>query len=89
MWYKGHFANGYRQGRGTEYDESGNVTFDGFYDRQFRIENIVPLEEVSGYWKEYNAEHKLVSISQRDDFGRKEGICYFYDEEGEITRISE
>ena len=89
VWYKGHFANGYRQGRGTEYDESGNVTFDGFYDRQFRIENIVPLEEVSGYWKEYNAEHKLVSISQRDDFGRKEGICYFYDGEEKIDRISE
>ena len=89
LYFKGRMEEGYRQGRGTEYDESGNVTFDGFYDKGTKLENIVPLEEVSGYWKEYNAEHKLVSISQRDDFGRKEGICYFYDGEEKIDRISE
>ena len=89
LYFKGRMEEGYRQGRGTEYDESGNVTFDGFYDKGTKLENIVPLEEVSGYWKEYNAEHKLVSISRRDDFGRKEGICYFYDGEEKIDRISE
>ena len=89
LYFKGRMEEGYRQGRGTEYDESGNVTFDGFYAKGTKLENIVPLEEVSGYWKEYNAEHKLVSISQRDDFGRKEGICYFYDGEEKMDRISE
>ena len=89
LYFKGRMEEGYRQGRGTEYDESGNVTFDGFYNKGTKLENIVPLEEVNGYWKEYNAEHKLVSISQRDEFGRKEGICYFYDGEEKLDRISE
>ena len=89
LWYKGHFANGFFYWRGTEYDEFGNVIFDGFYDKGTKLENIVPSEEMNGYWKEYNSEHKLVSISQRDDFGRKEGICYFYDNEEKINRISE
>ena len=51
LYFKGRMEEGYRQGRGTEYDESGNVTFDGFYDKGTKLENIVPLEEVSGYWK--------------------------------------
>ena len=89
IWYKGHFENGYRQWRGVEYDKLGNVIFDGYYDKGKRLDNIVPLEVMKGYWKEYDEHGKLVSITQRDDFGRKEGICYFYDEEGEITRISE
>ena len=89
LYFKGRMEAGCRQGRGTEYDEFGNVIFDGFYDKGTKLENIVPLEEMNGYWKEYNSEHKLVSISQRDDFGRKEGICYFYDNEEKINRISE
>ena len=89
LFFKGRLENGYRQGRGTEYDESGNVTFDGFYDKGTKLENVVPLEEMKGYWKEYNADHKLISITQRDDLGRKEGICYFYNGEEKIDRISE
>lgn len=89
LYFKGRMEAGCRQGRGTEYDEFGNVIFDGFYDKGTKLENIVPSEEMNGYWKEYNSEHKLVSISQRDDFGRKEGICYFYDNEEKINRISE
>ena len=89
LYFKGRLENGYRQGRGTEYDESGNVTFDGFYDKGTKLENVVPLEEMKGYWKEYNADHKLISITQRDDLGRKEGICYFYNGEEKIDRISE
>ena len=60
LWYKGHFANGFFYWRGTEYDEFGSVIFDGFYDKGTKLENIVPLEEMNGYWKEYNSEHKLV-----------------------------
>ena len=89
MYFKGRLEDGYRQGRGKEYDELGEMIFDGFYDKGKRLDNIVPSKEMNGYWKEYDEHGKLVSITQRDDFGRKEGICYFYDEEGEITRISE
>ena len=89
IWYKGHFDNGYCQGRGTEYDESGNVIFDGFYNKGKRIETIVPLKEMPGYWKEYDENRKLLSVSQRDDYGRKKGICYFYDDKDKICRISE
>ena len=88
MYFKGRLEDGYRQGRGKEFDELGNVMFDGFY-KQGKRQNIVPSKEMKGYWKEYDNNNKLVSITQRDDFGRNEGICYFYDEEGEITRISE
>ena len=30
MYFKGRLVDGYRQGRGKEYDELGNVMFDGF-----------------------------------------------------------
>ena len=89
LYFKGNMEDGYRQGRGTEYDESGNVIFDGFFAKGAKLENIIPLEEMKGYWKEYDNDHKLVSVSQRDDLGRKEGVCYFYDGEGKISRISE
>ena len=87
LHFKGRMEKGYRQGRGTEYDKFGNVIFDGFYDKGTKLENIVPKEEMNDYWKEYNAEHKLVSISQRDDFGRKEGICYMYND-AKIIQVS-
>ena len=89
IWYEGHFENGYRQYRGTEYKESGEVEFDGFYDKGKRKESIVPFDKMPGYWKEYDEHGRLVSITQRDDFERNEGICYFYDEKGGISRISE
>ena len=50
------------------------MIFDGYYDKGKRLDNIVPLEVMKGYWKEYDEHGKLVSITQRDDFGRKEGI---------------
>ena len=89
IWYDGHFENSNRQYRGTEYDESGNVIFDGFYNKGERIETIVPLKEMPGFWTEYDKDGRLISVTGRDDYGRNEGICYFYDEKGEINRISE
>ena len=89
LFFKGKLKKGYCQGRGTEYDEYGNVIFDGFYNQGKRIESIVPLKEMPGYWKEYDENRKLLSVSQRDDYGRKKGICYFYDDKDKICRISE
>jgi hypothetical protein len=30
--YEGHFFEGRKTGRGTEYDEEGNITFEGSFD---------------------------------------------------------
>ena len=30
--YEGHFYEGRKTGRGTEYDEEGNITFEGSFD---------------------------------------------------------
>ena len=52
LFYKGYFVNGYREGRGQEYDENGNVVFDGYYKKGKKL-NIVPSNEMGkGYWKE-------------------------------------
>ena len=88
-WYEGRFENCAFQGRGVVSDRSGEVRFDGFFNQGEKIDSIVPLDEMPGYWKEYDEHGKLISITQRDDFGRNEGICYFYDESGEIFQICE
>ena len=33
VWFKGHFSNGYREGRGKEYDRNGELISDGFYKK--------------------------------------------------------
>ena len=79
--------NGYREGKGKEYDENGNVIFEGFYEEGRRM-NIVPLKEMKGYWKEMNDANEVISICKKDDECRNDGICYFYSN-GIIDRISE
>lgn len=89
-YFTGQLKNGYFEGKGTEFDESGKVLFEGFYKQGKKIENIIPLQEIPGYWKEYDPinKNKLLSISQRDEFGGKQGICYYYDSVEKITKIS-
>ena len=86
-FFKGYFENGYRKGKGKEYDENGNVIFEGFFEQGKRM-NIVEMKEMKGYWKEMNEKNEIVSICQKDEEGRNEGICYFY-ANGKIDRISE
>ena len=88
LYYEGYLENGYRQGSGKEYDVSGNVVSEGFYDKGKRIK-MVRMKEMKRYWKKYDEKGKLISVSKRDIYGREKGICYFYDEEGRICRISE
>ena len=87
VFFEGYFENGYRQGKGKEYDESGNMIYEGFYSNGKRM-NIVPVKEMKGYWKEMNEKNEVISICQKDDKCRNEGICYFYSN-GKIDRISE
>ena len=87
LFCKGYFVNGYREGRGQEYDENGNVTFDGFYKKGKKL-NIVPASEMGkGYWKELDENGRIIRISQKDKFGNSEGFCYTY-ESGKISRVS-
>ena len=87
LFYKGYFVNGYREGRGQEYDENGNVVFDGYYKKGKKL-NIVPSNEMGkGYWKELDEKGRIIRISQKDEFGNSEGFCYSY-EDGKISRVS-
>ena len=87
LFYKGYFVNGYREGRGQEYDENGQVDYDGFFKKGKKL-NIVPSNEMGkGYWKELDEKGGIIQISQKDEFGNNEGFCYSY-ECGMISRVS-
>lgn len=89
LFYTGYLENGYRQGRGVEYDEDRNVTFEGFYDKGKKRSNLVEMKEKKGYWEEFDENGNLMNRSQRDEYGRMDGICYLYNGQEEISRISE
>ena len=87
LFYKGYFVNGYREGRGQEYDENGKVVYDGLFKKGKKL-NIVPSNEMGkGYWKELDEKGEIVRISQKDELGNNEGFCYSYDC-GMIRRMS-
>ena len=87
-FFEGRFEDGFRQGRGQEFDPKGNLEFDGFFEKGKKLK-MYPLPEMDQYWTEYNDRGKLISITQRDYFGRKEGKCYFYNDREELSRVSE
>ena len=86
-FFKGYLENGYREGKGKEYDENGEFVFEGFYKHGKKLK-MEPMKEMKGYWKEMNEKNEIVSICQKDDECRNDGICYFYSN-GIIDRISE
>ena len=87
LFYKGYFVNGYREGRGQEYEENGKLVYDGYY-KKGKKQNIVPSNEMGkGYWKELDEKGRIIQISQKDEFGNNEGFCYSYDC-GKISRVS-
>ena len=86
LYFKGYLENGYRQGRGQEYDKNGELIFDGFYNEGKQLK-IYKIPEMKGYWKELDENDNIISICKLDDFGNKYGICYFYNK-NIIIRIS-
>ena len=86
--FEGYLENGYREGKGKEYDENGKIVFDGFFKQGKRMNMVVEMKEMKGYWKEMNEENEVISICKKDEEGRNDGICYFY-LNGNIDRISE
>ena len=87
VYYRGYFENGYREGRGQEYDRNGEIISDGFYSKGKKL-NIERLEEMGkDYWKEYDENGKLIRICQKDKAGNNDGMCYSYSAD-KISRIS-
>ena len=87
LFFSGYFENGYREGRGKEYDRNGNLISDGYYSKGKKL-NIEPSKEMGKeYWKEYDDNGKLIRICQKDDFGKYNGICYSFNS-GKISRVS-
>ena len=86
LWFEGFVENGYRQGKGKEYNKNGSITFEGFYERGKKL-RLYRMEEMKGYWKEIDEDNTLIRICQKDDEGLNNGICYMYTN-GVISRIS-
>ena len=87
VFFKGLFKDGYRTGRGKEYDENGIITFDGFFEKGKRM-NIYPSDKMNGFWKEYDENENLISMSQRNQMGKMHGLSFFYSEDGRVSKIS-
>ena len=85
-WIEGEFKNGIRNGYSKEYDRYGKIQFDGYCENGKQL-NMVRLSEMDGYWLEYDEGNHLKSICKKDNEGRYEDICYFY-EENKLIRIS-
>ena len=49
---KDSLENGYRHGKGKEYDEQGNVIFEGFFDKGSKLRMDPFTDMGDGYWKE-------------------------------------
>ena len=88
VWFEGYFSNGYREGRGKEYDRNGELISDGFYKKGKKL-NIKPSKEMGKeeYWEEYDENDKLIRICQKDDYGVDNGMCYLY-KDFKVRRIS-
>ena len=87
LFFSGYFENGYREGRGKEYDRNGNLISDGYYSKGKKL-NIEPSKEMGKeYWNEYDDNGVLIRICQKDDFGKYNGICYSFNS-GKISRVS-
>ena len=87
LFYSGYFENGYREGRGKEYDKDKKLVSDGYYSKGKKL-NIEPSKEMGkGYWKEYDENGELIRICQKDDFGNNDGFCYLFNS-GKISRVS-
>ena len=69
------------------YNVAQNKLIEGNYGIGNQSKKILS-EKMEGYWKEYDENGKLKCICKKDDQGRYEDICYFY-ENDIIIKISE
>ena len=88
VWFEGLVKNGIRQGLGREYNCSRSVASEVFYEDGKKLRREVDCRK-KGYWKEYDEQDQIVNICKRDENGTFCGICYRYNTNGKIIRISE
>ena len=86
LFFEGNLKSGYRSGRGKEYDREGRILFDGYFKKGKRM-NLIPSNEMRGYWKEYSNDGTLLSLSEiNKDTGEKEGMSVKYNE-GKLSDV--
>ena len=84
---QGTFVNGYLEGKAKEYDTKGQLVSEWFYEKGKKL-NIIQVKEMGkGYWKECDDNGNIIRISQKDDSGNNNGLCYSYSN-GKICRVS-
>ena len=84
---QGTFVNGYLEGKAKEYDTKGQLVSEWFYEKGKKL-NIIQVKEMgAGYWKECDDNGNIIRISQKDDSGNNNGLCYSYSN-GKISRVS-
>ncbi|CBK23241.2 uncharacterized protein [Blastocystis hominis] len=88
LFFSGYLKDGYRSGRGQEFDKEGNIIFDGLFRNGYKIPQATQMIDKKNYWKEIGSDDRVVSICRKNERGENEGICYFYSR-GELERISE
>ena len=85
--FRGYLQNGYRDGYGVEYNEEGQIEFDGFFTDGTRNPLITRSADNSNLWYERDQSGNLISICHKDENGLNHGVCYFYDQ-GKLSYIS-
>ena len=84
---QGAFVNGYLEGKAKEYDAKGQLISEWFYEKGKKL-NIIQVKEMgAGYWKECDDNGNIIRISQKDDSGNNNGLCYSYSN-GKVSRVS-
>ena len=86
-WIEGEYKDGIRNGVVKELDENGRLISEDFYLNGVKL-NVVRLNEMDGYWKEYDKNGNLKSVCKLDKCGRYEGYRFCY-ENREVIRISQ
>ena len=55
------------------------------FDGGKRLERMA---EISGYWKKYGDSNRLIRVCRKDGNGENDGLCFYYDNNGEISKLS-
>lgn len=87
LYFTGYLYNGYRQGRGVEYEKNGRIICEGLFVGGLKDNHYTLDQEMSGYWKETDEQGNQMSLCKIDKYLNKQGVCYFF-KHGKIHRIS-
>ena len=79
LFYKGYLLNGYRHGKGKEYDENGDITFDGYFKNGSANPYLKRVTNMKDYWRETDISGNVVFVGRKDNYGRNIGYCYLFE----------